>query len=223
MWTMGGRPAGRPGCDAVNNGAPETSNPPPPEAEERAQVARWIREAQAGDEAAFGELVRRFNSRVYAVVYRMVSNEPDARDLTQQAWVKAWQRLGSFQSDAQFFTWLYRIAVNATLDHLRQRKRLREVSVDDVPPGEEPRETEWPVVTEETPARELARSEFRAAFERALQTLSPDHRAALVLRELEGRSYQEIADTLGCRVGTVMSRLFYARRQLQTQLKDILP
>ena len=207
----------------VNSTPDETSKKAPPEAPDTADVARWITLAQGGDEDAFGELVQAFSSRVYAVVYRMVNNEQDAKEQAQLAWVKAWQRLGSFQSDAQFFTWLYRIAVNTTLDHLRQRARSREVSVDAVPEGEEPRETEWPSATEDTPAHELARSEFRAAFDRALQDLSPEHRAALVLREVEGQSYQEIAAALGCRVGTVMSRLFYARRQLQEKLKDILP
>lgn len=207
----------------MNTDAPSPSNKVPPEAPEPADIAQWISLAQGGEEEAFGELVKLYHSRVYAVVYRMVNNEQDARDLAQLTWVKAWQRLGTFQSDAQFFTWLYRIATNTTLDHLRQRKRNREVSVDDTPPGEEPRETEWPTATHETPDREMARHEFRDAFARALEELSPDHRAALVQREVEGRSYQEIADTLGCRVGTVMSRLFYARRQLQEKLKDILP
>ncbi len=207
----------------MNNDDTDTSKRVPPESPELADIAQWIALAQAGEEEAFGELVKLYNSRVHAVVYRMVNNEQDARDLAQLTWVKAWQRLGSFQSDAQFFTWLYRIATNTALDHLRQRKRNREVSVDDVPPGEEPRETEWPSATHETPDRDLARREFREAFAHALEELSPDHRAALVQREVEGRSYQEIADALGCRVGTVMSRLFYARRQLQEKLKDILP
>lgn len=207
---------------AVNSLRPESSNPAP-EGPSPSDVAAWIERAKGGDQEAFGELVRAYSSRVYAVVYRMVSNEQDARELAQLAWVKAWQRIASFQADAQFFTWLYRIAVNTTLDHLRQRKRQREVSVDEVPAGEEARETEWPAATEDTPAHALARSEFREAFDRALAELSPDHRAALVLREVEGQSYQQIAEVLGCRIGTVMSRIFYARRELQRKLKDILP
>lgn len=205
----------------MNNIPSQPSNIPTPEGESPAQVMDWVNKARAGDESAFGELVKMYNSRVHAVIYRLVRNEDDTRDVSQQAWVKAWRRLDSYEQDSQFFTWLYRIAVNASLDFLRQRGRKREVSVEDRPGAEEDRETEWPQATEDTPDRQLARDEVRRAFDEALQCLSAEHRTALILREVEGRSYREIAEATGSRIGTVMSRIFYARKLIQEKMKEV--
>lgn len=205
----------------MNNTPSSPSNEQDADAADAARVEAWVAQALAGDESAFGELVKMYHARVHAVVYRLVTNEDDAKDLAQQAWVKAWRRLESYQQESRFFTWLYRIAVNTALDFLRQKSRLREVSVDDRAPGEEDRETEWPVATEDTPDRKLARDEVRETFVAALDTLSPEHKAALILREVEGKSYREIADATGLRMGTVMSRIFYARKMLQEKMRAV--
>ena len=162
-----------------------------------------------------------YSTRVYSVIYRVVNNPEDAHELAQQSWVKAWQRLGSFKGEARFFTWLYRLAMNTTLDHLRRRARQREIELSEATEAADDAGTpDWPAVSADTPDRELAGREVREAFQRALETLSPEHRAALILREVEGRSYREIADIMKCRIGTVMSRIFYARRAIQEGLKD---
>lgn len=203
----------------MNNPAPEPSNEnegPSPEL-----VAGLVARARRGDEDAFGELVKMFHGRVYGVIYRMVSNVEDARELAQQTWVKAWQRLDSYKGDAQFFTWLYRIAVNSVLDQGRRSARRKEVSLDEEPEREPRPAVEWQGPDDGRPDRGLERQEVQEAFERALDSLTPEHRMALILREVEGMSYREIGQVMKCRAGTVMSRIFYARRQIQEQMRDV--
>ncbi len=177
--------------------------------------------AQAGDEDAFGELVKTFHGRVFGVIYRMVKDAEDARELAQQTWVKAWQRLGSYKGDAQFFTWVYRIAVNTVLDEGRRAARRKEVSLDEEPGREPQAAVEWQGPDDGRPDRQLEREEIRKAFEAALDGLSAEHRVALILREVEGLSYREIAQAMKCRTGTVMSRIFYARRYVQERMKGV--
>lgn len=207
--------------DSMNK-APAPSSNPVDDGADMEQVRRWVRQARGGDEAAFGELVKTYHQRVYSLACGMVNNPEDARDLAQQSWVKAWKYLPGYRESAGFFTWLYRIASNTCLDFLRHKARLGEqalpenldlISQDDPAPAPSRRSR---------PDREAERAETRAVFERALATLSPEHRMALTLREVEGLSYEEIAKLMGTRKGTVMSRLFYARRQMQQQLKDVL-
>jgi RNA polymerase sigma-70 factor (ECF subfamily) len=204
----------------VNN---DTSAPSKPneDALPREAVDALVARARGGDEEAFGELVKAFHGRVYGVMYRMVNNAEEARELAQQAWVRAWQRLGSYKGDAQFFTWLYRIAVNAALDEARRAARRREVSIDETPDREPQPAATWQPPDDGRPDRELAREEVWRAFEEALARLSPAHRAALILREVEGLSYREIAQAMKCRTGTVMSRIYYARRHMQEMLRDL--
>lgn len=178
--------------------------------------------ARSGDQEAFGELVRKYHERVFGVIYRMIHHAEDARELAQQAWVKAWQRLDSYKQESQFFTWIYRIAVNTAMDHTRRQARRREVSLEDAPPGVEPKPSaDWTPPAEGRPDEGLAQAEVRQAFQAALETLSPDHRAALILREVDGMSYREIAQVLKCRMGTVMSRIYYARRMMQEKMRDV--
>ncbi len=204
----------------MNNDAPAPSN-----TEERslsrAAVDALVARARGGDEEAFGELVKAFHGRVYGVIYRMVNNAEDARELAQQAWVKAWQRLGSYKGDAQFFTWMYRIAVNAVLDEARRSARRKEVSLDETPEREPRPAAAWQPPDVGRPDRGMEREEVWRAFEAALARLSPEHRAALILREVEGLSYREIGQAMKCRTGTVMSRIYYARRQMQEMLRGI--
>jgi RNA polymerase sigma-70 factor (ECF subfamily) len=190
------------------------------------ETDRWVARAAAGDEEAFGQVVQAYYSRVYAAVYQVVRHADDARDLTQAAWVKAWRQLGSYRGDARFYTWIYRIAVNTALDFLRRRKRRPEVSYDAPRPGADEPSTDLDrrdeLADPDTPADVAQRREVNEAFARALETLSPEHRAVVVLREVEGMSYDEIAVVLKIRKGTVMSRLFYARRALQQALEPFL-
>ena len=162
-----------------------------------------------------------YHARVYGLVYRMVNNAEDAKELEQLTWVKAWNRLSSYKEESKFFTWLYRVAVNTALDFLRQRKRQNEVELNEEIRVESPAGTEWPASTTAAPDRELEQGEIRRAFFKALDDLSPDHKAALILREVEGRTYKEIAEATKCRVGTVMSRIFYARKMIQEKMKGL--
>lgn len=177
----------------------------------------WILAAQAGDTHAFGQLVERYQERMMAVVGRIVRDHDLARDACQQAWIKAWKKLKSFKGDSAFYTWMYRIATHASLDLLRRNKRRGEVAY--LEEWEAPRAPEGERPHLERPDQELHRQEFRDAFDAALGELSPLHRSTLVLREIEGLSYQEIAEIMGCRTGTVMSRLFHARQHMQQMLE----
>ena len=201
----------------LNSNPAEASNP-----EAEARVLALVQRAQAGEEQAFGDLVTLYHGRVYGLVYRIVRQADDASEVEQTTWIKAWQRLGSYKREAKFFTWLYRIAVNTATDHIRRRSRQREVPLEDEG-GREPVRPDpgWSGGSPVQPDEEAGRDEVRRAFQMALDGLSAEHRAALVLREVEGRSYGEIARIQGCRVGTVMSRLFYARRAIQERMRAV--
>jgi RNA polymerase sigma-70 factor (ECF subfamily) len=179
-----------------------------------------VRAAQRGDMAAFEELVARYRDRIYARAYSMMRNEEEAVDLSQEAWVKGWQRLRQFQGDASFGTWMTRIVINLCLDQLRKQKRQRTESIEAMDEESGGVERHMPVVTV-NPTEGLERGELRQRIDQALGQLSPEHRTVLVLREFEDIDYREIARTLGCSIGTVMSRLFYARRKLATLLADL--
>ncbi|MFH0981191.1 MAG: sigma-70 family RNA polymerase sigma factor [Planctomycetota bacterium] len=188
---------------------------------DREQVRRLVRSARGGDEEAFGELVKMYHERVCGLAYGLVSNAEDAKEIAQQTWVKVWNKLRDFKGDAEFFTWVYRVASNASLDFLRHKTRLREDSLVD---GVEPQEAfsrERAPSENPRPDREAERAEIRRVFEQALESLSSEHRLALTLREVEGLSYDEIAKVMKCRKGTVMSRIFYARRAMQEKLKEL--
>jgi RNA polymerase sigma-70 factor (ECF subfamily) len=181
-----------------------------------------VEQARGGDEEAFGELVRMYHQRVYGVVYGIVRNAEDAKELAQQTWVKAWSGLASFKGRAAFFTWVYRIASFVSLDHLRKLKRRKESEwLDGVELPREPG-AGLPESANPRPDRSLLRREVREQFEKALAKLSPEHRAALVLREVEGLSYLEIAEAMNCRKGTVMSRIHYARKRIQQEMKELV-
>jgi len=173
--------------------------------------------ARGGDEAAFGELVQSNYEPVFRLVYSIVRNEHDARDVCQDVWVAAWRAIGSFRGDAKLTTWLHPIAVRRSIDHLRSRKRwvarfLPFLSGDGMePPGED---------DAPGPREALEASERTKRFERAIASLPPKHRAVLALREIEGLSYDEIATTMKLRPGTVMSRLHNARRLLARKIGD---
>jgi RNA polymerase sigma-70 factor (ECF subfamily) len=185
-----------------------------------ADDAALVRAAQRGDMPAFEELVARHRDRVYARAYSMMRNEEEAVDLSQEAWVKGWQRLRQFQGDSSFGTWMTRIIINLCLDQLRKQKRQRTESLEAMDEESGGVERQMPVVTV-NPTAGLERAELRQRIDRALGQLSHEHRTALVLHEFEDMEYKEIARTMGCSIGTVMSRLFYARRKLAVLLSDL--
>jgi RNA polymerase sigma-70 factor, ECF subfamily len=179
-----------------------------------------VRASQQGDMAAFEELVARHRDRLYARAYSMMRNEEEAVDLSQEAWVKGWQRLRQFQGDSSFGTWMTRVVINLCLDQLRKQKRQRTESIEAMDEESGGVERQMPVVTA-NPTAGLERGELRQRIDRALNLLSHEHRTVLVLHEFEDMEYKEIARTMGCSIGTVMSRLFYARRKLAVLLADL--
>jgi RNA polymerase sigma-70 factor (ECF subfamily) len=179
-----------------------------------------VRAAQQGDMAAFEELVARHRDRIYARAYSMMRNEEEAIDLSQEAWVKGWQRLAQFQGEASFGTWMTRIVINLCLDQLRKQKRQRTESIEAMDEESGGVERQMPVITV-NPTAGLERGELRQRIDRALGQLSYEHRTVLVLHEFEEMEYKKIARTMDCSIGTVMSRLFYARRKLAVLLADL--
>jgi RNA polymerase sigma-70 factor (ECF subfamily) len=179
-----------------------------------------VRASQRGDMAAFEELVARHRDRIYARAYSMMRNEEEAVDLSQEAWVKGWQRLRQFQGESSFGTWMTRIVINLCLDQLRKHKRQRAESIEAMDEESGGVERQMPVVTV-NPTAGLERGELRQRIDQALGQLSYEHRTSLVLHEFEEMEYKEIAKTMGCSIGTVMSRLFYARRKLAALLADL--
>ncbi|MBI5772518.1 MAG: sigma-70 family RNA polymerase sigma factor [Verrucomicrobia bacterium] len=176
--------------------------------------------AQRGRMPAFEELVARHRDKIYARAFSMVRNEDEAVDLSQEAWVKGWQRIKQFHGDASFATWMTRIVINLCLDHLRKQKRQRAESIEQLSEEMGGVERQMPVVNV-NPTERLERSELRARIDRAMQQLSTEHRVALVLHEFEGLEYKEIAKRMDCSIGTVMSRLFYARRKMAVLLAGL--
>jgi RNA polymerase sigma-70 factor (ECF subfamily) len=179
-----------------------------------------VKAARKGELAAFEELVFRHRDPIYARAFSMTRNEEDAVDLSQEAWIKGWQRLGQFQGDSSFTTWMTRIVINLCLDHLRRQKRHRTDSIEELDDEGGGVERQMPVVTV-NPTAGLERAELRKKIDEALDQLSAEHRTVLVLHEFEDLEYKEIAKTVGCSMGTVMSRLFYARRKMAGLLAEM--
>jgi len=185
-----------------------------------AEDQKLVRAAQKGDMAAFEELVARHRDKIYARALSMMRNEQEAIDLSQEAWVKGWQRLKQFQGEASFGTWMTRIVINLCLDQLRKQKRQRTESIEAMTEESGGVERHMPVLTV-NPTAGLERQELRQRIDRALNQLSYEHRTVLVLHEFEEMEYKQIAKAMDCSIGTVMSRLFYARRKLAALLVDL--
>jgi RNA polymerase sigma-70 factor, ECF subfamily len=176
--------------------------------------------AQGGDMVAFEELVGRHRDKIYARAFSMMRNEDAAIDLSQEAWVKGWQRLKQFQGEASFVTWMTRIVINLCLDQLRKQKRLRADSIEQMDEESGGVDRHMPVVTP-NPTERLEQQELRQKIDRAMVQLSYEHRTVLILHEFDELEYKEIAKRMGCSIGTVMSRLFYARRRLAVLLAGL--
>ena len=172
-----------------------------------------VKRSQRGDMRAFEELVARHRDKVFSRALSMLRNEDDAVDVSQEAWVKGWQRLKQFQGDSSFLTWMTRIVINLCLDQLRKHKRQKSESVEELEEESGGVERQMPVLTV-NPTAGLERGELRQKIDEALNKLTYEHRTVLVLHEFEELEYKEIAKRMECSIGTVMSRLFYARRRM---------
>lgn len=185
--------------------------------------AELVRHARGGDIEAFNELVRRHQERVYATVYHMTANHEDANDLAQETFIKAWHALGAFKGESSFFTWVYRIAVNKTLNFLKQRRnRAPQMSLNDLDQNVENDPDLVALVSDRTPRRDAGLAELQEHLNAAMLRLSETHRMVVTLHDIQGLPHEEIARIMGCNIGTVRSRLFYARQQLQGLLADYL-
>lgn len=181
------------------------------------QLVAW---AKDGDSEAFEELIHRHRDKIYARAMIMMRNEGDALDLSQEAWVKSWQRLRQFQGESTFLTWMTRIIINLCLDQLRRQKRMRAESIEELQEEVGGVERLMPV-EDAKPTEGLESEEIRRRIDEALGKLTDAHRTVLVMHEFEGLDYKEIAKRVGISIGTVMSRLFYARRRLATLLQSL--
>jgi RNA polymerase sigma-70 factor (ECF subfamily) len=180
-----------------------------------------VRRVQAGDQTAFNLLVLKYQHRVLKLVGRFVNDQAEAEDVAQEAFLKAYRALASFRGDSAFYTWLYRIAINTAKNALvSQRRRPVDFDLDLQDPEQYDRHAKLKEV--DTPEGVLLTDEIRAVVEEAMEQLPEDLRTAIVLRELEGLSYEEIAEAMDCPVGTVRSRIFRAREAIDKKLKPLL-
>src|SRR5213592_3667254 len=198
------------------------SPPAAPPAKGPQEERELVRRARQGELEAYDELVRRYQERIYATIYHMTSNHEDANDLAQEAFVKAFHALKSFKGGSSFYTWVYRIAVNKTINFLKQRKNRTHLSLDDLDFNAEHDPDFVALISEKTPRREIDLTELQEKLNIAMQKLSEPHRLVVTLHDVQGASHEEIAKIMNCNIGTVRSRLFYARQQMQAYLSDYL-
>jgi RNA polymerase sigma-70 factor (ECF subfamily) len=178
---------------------------------------KLISRCQNGDIQAFRELVERYEDRIYALACSIVSNPEAAKDVAQEAFVRAYKALNSFEGNSSFYTWLYRIATNVCLNAAqKEKRRIDRVSLDEL--QEKPDVSSERFFGTEEPENDMERIDLRQQIDKVLNHLSPDHRAVVVLKDIEDLSQEEIAETLGVSIGTVKSRLSRAR----AHLKDLL-
>ncbi len=181
--------------------------------------------ARGGDRAAFRTLFERYHRRAYALAFGVVRHPEDAMDVVQDAFIKAHKYLDKFEGNSSFYTWLYRIVMNLAIDHLRKHRRVKPVELDETRMSTDDDTAESPLMPRilgSNPGRALQDKQIRARIDEALDELSENHRTVLVMRELEGLSYEEMAQSMGCSKGTIMSRLFHARKNMQRRLLDLV-
>ena len=176
-----------------------------------------VQRCQAGETNAFQELVSRYHQKVYMVILGLLRNREDAQEVAQETFFRAYRKINSFQGDSSFYTWIYRIAVNMSIDAQRRQKRNPldfRASMDGV--------LEAQNEVAKDPFGDVHDKELREKLVKSINDLTPEHKAVIVLRTIEGRSYKDIGEILGCSEGTVMSRLHYARKKLQVKLSEFL-
>jgi RNA polymerase sigma-70 factor (ECF subfamily) len=178
----------------------------------------WVRRSQEGDSEAFSELVRKYQKRAYYLAYGMLGNREDALDVTQEAFLKAFRSLKGFRGSGGFYTWFYRIVYNLAIDFMRKEWRKKHLEYEDTRDHTEENLLVNAPSLSPNPGKEAAQKELNRVIMNAIHSLPESHRAVILLREIEGLTYEEIARSLRIRKGTVMSRLHYARQQLQEDL-----
>jgi RNA polymerase sigma-70 factor (ECF subfamily) len=200
------------------------ASPPtkPPVAQAEADESELVLRTKQGDLEAYDKLVRRFQERIYATIYHMTANHEDANDLAQETFIKAFHAIKSFKGDSSFFTWLYRIAVNKSINFLKQRRSKNTLSLNDLDLNAEHDPDLVALVSEKTPRRDVNLAELQEKLNAAMQRLSETHRLVVTLHDVQGLAHEEIGKIMGCNAGTVRSRLFYARQQLQAHLSEYL-
>lgn len=181
-----------------------------------------VQKVQAGNVGAFDQLVQKYREHIFSVIYNMTSNREDASDLAQETFIKAFQAIARFKGKSSFFTWIYRIAINTTMTFLKKRSRRRFISYEKI--DEEVSNTE---IFERLTAKNRSEkgalvSELQEKLNDSLQKLSPKHRTVVILHEIEGLEHAQIAEITKVSVGTVRSRLHYAKQQLQSYLQDYI-
>ena len=181
-----------------------------------------VQRTQQGDLPAYDELIRRYQERIYATIYHMTGNHEDANDLAQETFIKGFTALKTFKGDSSFYTWVYRIAVNKTINFRKMRKNKSHLSLNDMDFNAENDPDMVQLVSDKTPRRDAGLSELHDKLGEAMQKLSPVHRLVVTLHDVQGLPHEEIATIMDCNIGTVRSRLFYARQQLQAYLSDYL-
>ena len=182
-----------------------------------------VRRVQAGDVAAFDRLILKYRERVFGIIYNLTSNREDAADLTQDAFIKAFQSIQRFGGQSSFFTWLYRIAINSTLSHLRKSRLRSFFSLENVNSDEPVSKEIIDALTDKTGGdRDTFVRELQEKLNDAMHKLFINHRTVVTLFEIDGLSHQEIAEVMDCSVGTVRSRLHYAKQLLQAELQPYM-
>ena len=206
--------------DELAEHADPTAAPTLSVSEQAADDVVLVQRGQDGDMGAFDELVRRYQERIYSTIYHMTASHEDASDLAQETFIKAFQALKTYKGDASFYTWIYRIAVNKTINFLKTRRNKTQLSLNDLDFNAENDPGLVALVSDKTPRRELGLAELQEKLNAAMMKLSAVHRLAVTLHDVQGLAHEEIARIMDCNVGTVRSRLFYARQQLQAYLSD---
>jgi len=220
--TLSGKP-----ISTSNHSSPKHSRPKSNETndEQRASAeedAQWVEQAKTGNTRAFDQLVTKHRGGIYAMIYNMVKNDADAWDLSQEAFIKAWKALPKFESRARFSTWLFRISHNVVYDWMRKRRIQGDGELNDEVFDVGKIDSSAPTAPRQgqRPDQVLEQRELRQRIDHALGELSAQHREVIVLREVQGLDYKEIAEIIGSSLGTVMSRLYYARQKLQQHLQS---
>jgi RNA polymerase sigma-70 factor (ECF subfamily) len=208
--------------DAVSKALQKTLVASPERQQEADTDWAIVQRVQSGDVAAFDRLILKYRERVYGVLYNMTANRADAADLTQDAFIKAFQSIQRFHGQSSFFTWLYRIAINSTLTHLRKAKLRTFFSFENINDGEQTADLINQLTEKNGADRELFMRELQEKLNEAMQKLSIKHRTVVTLFEIDGLSHEEIAEVMACSVGTVRSRLHYAKQLLQAELQPYL-
>jgi len=181
-----------------------------------------VAKAQQGDVAAFDELVERYYGKIYGLTYNMTSNREDAEDLVQEIFLKAFAALPRFRGKSSFYTWIYRIAINKTINYRKKRNSKRALSLDQFDQEIKTDDLYHALTTKGSPLRNLSLTELQKKLNEALNSLSEKHRAVVVLHDMQGIPHETIAKMVGASVGTVRSRLFYARQQMQNELTEFI-